>query len=51
MGGTAIPSNAFVKVNDDGTLGDVVEQVVADRRDDPGGTRGERAVTGEADAR
>jgi len=36
---------------DDGTLGDVIRQVVDDRRDDPGGTRAERVVTGEGDAR
>jgi proteasome beta subunit len=36
---------------DDDTLGDVIEQVVADRRGDPGGTRAERVVTREGDAR
>ena len=36
---------------DDGTLGDVVQRVVDDRRDDAGGTRAERIVTGEGDAR
>jgi hypothetical protein len=36
---------------DDATLGDVIEQVVEDRRGDPGGTRAERAVTRGEDAR
>jgi proteasome beta subunit len=36
---------------DDTTLGDVVQRVVDDRRGDPGGTRAERVVTGEGDAR
>ena len=32
---------------DDGTLGDVIEQVVEDRRGDPGGTRAGRLVVGD----
>ena len=36
---------------DDGTLGDLIQRVVDDRRGDPGGTRAERLVTGEGDAR
>jgi proteasome beta subunit len=35
----------------DAPLGDVIAQVVDDRRGDPGGTRAERVVTGEGDAR
>ena len=36
---------------DDGTLGDLIQRVVDDRRGDPGGTRAERVVTPEEDAR